>query len=74
MRLEQLFQSRRRDAVMEALLRMSSNSRSSIAFQEQCVRASGKPFEAKINAGVISQVEDGLMGWVIMIEELPSGA
>jgi hypothetical protein len=37
------------------------------------VHASGKPFEAKINAGVISHPEDGLAGWVIMIEELPSG-
>ena len=49
---------------------MPGNHRSSIAFQEQCLRASGKPFEAKINAGVISHLEDRLTGWVIMIEEL----
>jgi PAS domain S-box-containing protein len=74
MRVETLFQPRRRDALMEALLGMPSSNRSSIAFQEQCVHASGKPFEAKINAGVISHAEDGSTGWVIMIEELPSGA
>ncbi len=71
MHVEKLFQLRRRDAVLEALLGMPAKRRSSIAFQEQCVRASGRPFEAKINAGVISHVEDGLTGWVIMIEELP---
>ena len=71
MHVEKLFHLRRRDAVLEALLGMPAKRRSSIAFQEQCLRASGRPFEAKINAGVISQVEDGLTGWVIMIEELP---
>jgi hypothetical protein len=68
-----LFLPRRRDAVMEGLLCMPASRNSSIAFQEQCVRANGKPFEAKINAGVISHVEDGSTGWVIMIEEIPSG-
>jgi len=70
MHVEKLFQPGRRDAVLEALLGMPAKRRSSIAFQEQCVRASGRPFEAKINASVISQLEDGLAGWVIMIEEL----
>jgi PAS domain S-box-containing protein len=74
MRVENLFQPRRRDVVLGTLLDMPPKSRSSIVFQEQCVHASGKPFEARVNAGVISLVEDGSTGWVIMIEELPSGA
>ena len=70
MHVEKLFQTRRRDGVMKALLGLTTEGRSSIAFQEQCVRASGEPFEAKINAGAISDVEEGSTGWVIMIEEL----
>jgi PAS domain S-box-containing protein len=70
MHVEKVVEERRRKAIMEALLGLTRVGLSTITLEEDCVRADGELFRAKINAAVISEVEDGSAGWVIMIEEI----
>ena len=70
MHVEKVVEQRRRDAIMETLLGLTRAGRSTITLEEECVRADGELFRAKINAAVMSEVEDGSAGWVIMIEEI----
>ena len=70
MHVEKVVEERKRHAIMETLLVLTQKSGSSITFEEECVRASGEPFRAKVNAAAISEVDDGPTGWVIMIEEI----
>ena len=68
MHVEKLVEERRRSAVMEALLGQTRTGRSTITMEENCVRADGELFRAKVNASVISDTGDWSPGWVIMIE------
>jgi PAS domain S-box-containing protein len=70
MHVEKVVEERRRKAIMEALLGLTRVGLSTITLEEDCVRADGELFRAKINAAVVSEVEDGSAGWVIMIEEI----
>jgi PAS domain S-box-containing protein len=70
MHVEKVVEERRRDAIMETLLGLTRAGRSAITLEEECVRANGMPFRAKINAAAISEVEKGSGGWVIMIENV----
>jgi PAS domain S-box-containing protein len=69
MHVEKLFQEERRRALMETLLDLTRTDRYSIALEEACVRHDGEIFQAEINAAVVSELELGSVGWVIMIEE-----
>jgi PAS domain S-box-containing protein len=68
--VEKVVQESRRDKIMETLLELARTGPSTVTLEEECVRADGELFRAKINAAVISEPEDGLIGWVIMIEEI----
>ena len=70
MHVEKIVEEKRRNAIMETLLGMTRAGRSAITLEEGCVRGDGKLFRAKINAAVISTVEEGNTGWVIMIEAM----
>jgi PAS domain S-box-containing protein len=70
MHVEKVVKDSRRDAIMETLLGLTRAGRSAITLEEECVRANGMPFRAKINAAAISEVEKGSGGWVIMIENI----
>ena len=72
MHVEKVVEERRRKAIMEALLGLTRVGLSTITLEEDCVRADGELFRAKINAAVIAEVDDGSAGWVIMIEEIAS--
>ncbi len=72
MHVEKVVQEGRRDKIMETLLELARAGPSTITLEEECVRADGEHFRAKINAAVISEMEDGPAGWVIMIEEIAS--
>ena len=70
MHVEKVVAEKRRNIFMETLLGLTRASRSAITFEDECMRADGELFRAKINAAVISNVEEGTKGWVIMIEEM----
>jgi PAS domain S-box-containing protein len=70
MHVEKVVEESRRDKIMETLLELTRTGPSTVTLEEECVRADGERFRAKINAAVISEPEDGLIGWVIMIEEI----
>ena len=72
MHLEKLVEEKRREAIMETLLGLTRIGRSTITLEEDCVRADGELFRAKINAAVISDAGDGSPGLVIMIERIAS--
>jgi PAS domain S-box-containing protein len=72
MHVEKVVEERRRNAIMETLLGLTRAGGSTITLEEDCVRADGELFRAKINTAVISELEDGSAGWVIMIEEIVS--
>jgi PAS domain S-box-containing protein len=69
MHANELFPARAQEAIVEMLLVLTGTGRSSIAFQEPCVRGNGDFFEAKINVAAI-EIEDESSGWVVMIEEI----
>ncbi len=68
--MERVVKESRRDKIMETLLELARTGPSTVTLEEECVRADGELFRAKINAAVISDAEDGSAGWVIMIEEI----
>ena len=70
MHVEKVFQEERRRALMETLLDLTKTDRYSIAFEEACVRHDGEIFQADIHAAVVSELEYGSPGWVMMIEEI----
>ena len=70
MRAERIVEQRNRDKFMEALLELANARPSAITLEEDCIRAEGELFRAKINAAVISDLQDGSTSWVIMIEEI----
>ena len=70
MHVEKVVEESRRDKIMETLLELARTGPSTVTLEEECVRADGERFRGKINAAVISEPEDGLIGWVIMIEEI----
>ena len=72
MHVEKVVEERRRNAIMETLLGLTRAGGSTITLEEDCVRADGELFRAKINTAVIPELEDGSAGWVIMIEEIVS--
>jgi PAS domain S-box-containing protein len=69
MHANELFPARAREAILQMLLVLTGPCRSSIAFQEPCVRGNGDFFEAKINVAAI-EIDDESSGWVVMIEEI----
>ncbi len=69
MHIEKLFPETRHDSLLETLLTLSWTERPSIVLDEECVRANGELFRAKINASVVSEVTDGSGGWLVTIEE-----
>jgi PAS domain S-box-containing protein len=70
MHVEKVVQEKSREAIMETLLGLTRASRPAITLEEECIRADGELFRAKINAAVIFNVEERSIGWVIMIEEI----
>ena len=70
MHVEKLFQEERRRALMETLLNLTRKDRYSMALEEGCVRQDGEIFQAILNAAVVSELEYGMAGWVIMIQEI----
>ena len=70
MRAELIIEQHKRDKFMEALLELAHARRSTVTLEEDCIRAEGELFRAKINAAVISDVQEESTGWVIMIEEI----
>ncbi len=70
MHVENLFRPSSREGIMSLLLDLSRESRASLTFQDQCARASGDLFKAKINAAALADVNSGSKGCVITIEEL----
>ena len=70
MRVEKVVVESRRDELMQRLLELTRTGPSTVTLEEECLRADGELFRAKINAAVISDAEDGPAGWVIMIEEI----
>lgn len=70
MHVEKLFQEARRRAIMETLLDLTRTGGYSVTLEEECMRHDGETFRANINAAVVSQLEHGADGWVIMIEEI----
>jgi len=68
--LEDLFEDRKRGAVMHRLLGLDPDDQSSLAFEEQCLEADGDVFWARITAAVISQLESGVIDRMITIEEV----
>ena len=70
MHAERIVEQRKRDKFMEALLELAHARPSTVTLEEECIRAEGELFRAKINAAVISDVQEGSTGWVIMIEEI----
>jgi len=67
---ENMVEESRRNKFVETLLGLARAGPSTVTLEEECVRANGELFRAKINAAVVSEVEDGPAGWVIMIEEI----
>jgi PAS domain S-box-containing protein len=55
----------------EKLLPMNPENRSSLTFEEQCMRGSGEVFRAKINAVMVSGIEKSLADRIITVEEIP---
>ena len=72
MHIEKLVNEKKRNAIMETFLGLLPIDRSTITLEEDCVRADGESFRAKINAAVISDSGDGSPGLVIMIERIAS--
>jgi PAS domain S-box-containing protein len=72
MHVETVVQRIRRDAIMHALLELTHSGRS-VTLEEECVRANGMLFRAKITAAAISDLENESAGWMIMIEDISSG-
>ena len=70
MHIEKLFQVSRREQILQMLLGLSHEGHASVAFQETCARVGGELFQGKINAAVLDDIDHGLKGWVIMIEEV----
>jgi PAS domain S-box-containing protein len=70
MHVEKVVVESRRDKLMQRLLDLARRGPSTVTLEEECLRADGELFRAKINAAVISDAEDGPAGWVIMIEEI----
>ena len=72
MHAERIVEQRSRDKFMEALLELAYARPSTLTLEEDCIRAEGELFRAKINAAAIADVQDRSTGWVIMIEEIAS--
>ena len=70
MHAEKIFAERRRNILMETLLELTPGRRSNITIEEDCVRANGELFRAKVSGAIISILDNGSTGWVIMIEEI----
>jgi PAS domain S-box-containing protein len=77
MHAERVVEESKRDKFMNTLFELARGRPSTVTLEEECVRAGGDLFRAKINAAVISsnaaaisKVQDGPTGWVIMIEEI----
>lgn len=67
---EKLFVPGRREAVASMLARLELQDHPSITIEEECIRADGEIFRAKVDAAVISGVEGRSNGRVIMIESI----
>jgi PAS domain S-box-containing protein len=77
MHVERVVEESKREKFMNILFELARGRPSTVTLEEECVRAGGDLFRAKINAAVISsnaaaisKVQDGPTGWVIMIEEI----
>ncbi len=70
MHIENMFEASRRETIMQMLLELSRKRRASLIFQEKCIRAGGDLFEAKVYATILADPDNGLNGWVIVIEEV----
>lgn len=67
---EQIFEERKRGSVMDMFLGLEAQDRPSIAFEEECVRADGEVFRAKISAARISEIEGSRVDRMITIKEI----
>jgi PAS domain S-box-containing protein len=54
----------------EKLLGLRSEDSSSLIFEEQCMRGSGEVFRAKINAVMVSGIENSLADRIITLQEM----
>ena len=68
--VEDLFENRKRGAVMHRLLGLNPDSQSSITFEEQCLEAERDAFRARITAAVISHLEGSRIDRMVTIEEV----
>jgi PAS domain S-box-containing protein len=59
-----------RGSTRKMLLELTPEEPSPITFEEDCVRASGEVFRAKINASVVSGMEEQSVDRIITIEEM----
>jgi PAS domain S-box-containing protein len=66
---EELFEEEIRGSLMEMLLSLDTEHRSRIVFEEECLRANGEVFRAKISAATIAHGEGTAVDRMITIEE-----
>jgi PAS domain S-box-containing protein len=66
---EELFEETIRGYLMEMLLSLDTEHRSRIVFEEECLRANGEVFRAKISAATIAHAEGTAVDRMITIEE-----
>ena len=66
--IDELFPERRRKVILDLLRELNRDQRPR-TFRELCTPSLGEPFEAKINAAALGDVDNGLKGCVITIEK-----
>lgn len=69
--VESVFLADRRQRIGDMLIGLNPFDRASVSFVEDCVRADGKPFRAKINSVAILNLDGFTSSRVVMIEQAP---